>query len=123
VAKWILSSKIIHSTNFVQFVRFVIQIIKLYYSMEIRIFKSLHYYGGHFYDQILEVFMFPYYVELLIGLMYVIRSILSLLTDILVFTYFHENFAKLRYNVLLSNILKCEDLAKHYSSMCRNKAL
>jgi hypothetical protein len=66
--------------------------------------------------------MIPYYVELLIGLRYVICSILSLLMDILVFTYFHENFAKLHYNVLLSNVLKCEDLAKHYSSMCRNKA-
>jgi hypothetical protein len=66
--------------------------------------------------------MFLYYVELLIGLRYAIRSIISLLTDILVFTYFHESFAKLRYNVLLSNVLKCEDLAKHYSSMCRNKA-
>jgi hypothetical protein len=66
--------------------------------------------------------MFPYYVEFLIGLSYAVRSILSLLTDILVFTYFHENFAKLSYNVLLSNVLKCEDLAKHYSSMCRNKA-
>ena len=70
----------------------------------------------------LEVFMFPYYVERLIGLRYAVHSILSLVTDILIFTYFHENFAKLRYNVFLSNILKCEDLAKHYSSMYRNKA-